>query len=335
MVKFLSCPWMIAIMFRIFLLGNISQEEISFPLQVDRLRNIDEKMLPALKGSESTLVIFAFDPEQTFHKRISLYLEAIASQYRGKGLVVYGVSLRGLEATKTFRSLSVITYPLIAESVETILAHFNWKSCCGGLAVLKGGRVMFSSESLVEEETIRQLIEKTLFGKIQYSVPVIPAHSREILTEKIKSLQFRKAYTNDRFSFNEIHNSETLVLTLMSTLCSVCQSGKRIAHLKTLREREGGEKERVSFALVFSDPFDEHDLESMTSGLSIPFPVYFAKNIFSREEILITTPGAKSDPLTIIFNEDGRILFREKPGMSEEDVGENVKKYTGYRKRQQ
>lgn len=166
----------------------------------------------------------------------------------------------------------------------------------------------------------RQLIEMQLFGTVNYDFGP-PVEQRVFkLNKQTPAIELLNPKSKKIISFDEL-KSDHLILTFFSYMCGVCKSGKRIKMLDSI---QGLTKKHIdgktSIYLIFSNVYNQSDLEEWKKRLDLPFEIFFAKDIFSNDEKYVTDEDLKNDPLTIVLDRHKRVIFIEQPGMSEKDV---------------
>lgn len=278
----------------------------------------DSFLVNSQKGK--TLLVLFFDHENTLHKRSIIYSRVLWEKYKKQGLTVIGVPGKYAKS-KLFRQNADLMFPWLIDKDKCVHKKFNIGDCCGGIIfVNKKGKIIFKDNKLMDPESLRQLLELELPGNINYDF-ARPEEQRFFeMNHKPRSLDLIVPYSRKNRKISDLPE-KNVVLTFFSTVCSVCKSGNRVKTLiKVQQHYENKLAGRAGFYLIFTHAYEESDLEMWERKMPMPFRKFFGRDIFTDEEKYITDDNLKCDPLTVILDKDKRVIFIEKPGLTEDEV---------------
>ncbi len=291
-----------------------------------RLSTVDikGKRIEISNRENKVLALLFFKPSVTKHKALLAYAQIVYNRYKDKGLVIFGITEKKENIGENLES--TITFPLIADSSKKIFQNFNIRDCCGGTVIInRNGKIKFNTSSLVNPETLRQLIELEVLGKIFYDFPAPKGQTLFVKDKKAPNVELKEVYSKWVRNFSSFRD-KNLIVTFLSSVCSVCRTGSRVKNLIKLREILRKRKKEAKVILVFFKPFDEKDIAEWESHIEMPFDKYISAGIFTDEEIYITDESHKTDPLTIVINNTGKVVFAESRRMSETQLFEEITK---------
>lgn len=310
-------------------IGNIHANPLKTAINPDNkiefsAVDINGNYIDLSKKKDEVIVLLFFQPINTKHKGLMAYAQVVYNRYKGKGLSIIGITQEGESIGNSFKR--AITFPLIVDTDKKIHNAFDISGCCGGTIVFnKNGKIKFKSPSLVNQESLRQLVELEITGKISYDFPVTNRQSLFLKNKKAPNIQLKEAYSSKVKKFSSF-NEKNLVVTFFSSVCSMCKSGRRINDLISIKDTFKHENNRIKFLLVFFRPYDEKDIEEWEKHIKMPFEKYISNDIFSDDEKYVTDDSLKTDPLTIILNSDRKVVFLENSGMTEEQFSKEILK---------
>lgn len=273
------------------------------------------------KKNSTTLLIF-FDPLNTEHKGKLVYAQVLYNKFKIHGLEVIGISSKDRIVTEDFQIRGKLTFSIIADRDQKIYEKFQLNNCCGGILLVSNNKqILFQTQNLVQNENLRQLVEKALFGEISYELQVKHSTISERMPLIISALLMRKKYSSEFKSIWDF-KEDYLVLTFFSSMCSFCKSGNRVRILRILSKwyQENRIKPDIRFILVFFEPYDENDIEFWEQKMEMPFDIYISEDFFTDEEKYITDQSIKLDPLTLVLNKKREVIFLKDARTNEKEI---------------
>lgn len=282
------------------------------------LLDLKGNLIETSKISNKSILYLFFDPTNTFQKGILVYAQVLSNRYKGRGLEIIGITDKDKERALNLLKRVGFTFPIIFDDNKEIYSFFLIKDCCGGTVLVGREKVIkFHVSSLLNQENLRQLVEKEVLGKINYDFEEPVRQKLFKINQKAPKIILREANSGnlkDIWSFNE----EYLIVSFFSSVCGMCKSGRRIETLKALDKKLKDKSAKV--ILVFSEPFDREDINKWESQVKMPFEKYISEDIFTDEEKYITDDSLKTDPLTILLDRERKVIFIEKLGMDEKEM---------------
>ncbi len=288
------------------------------------LLDLKGNLVDTSKLSNKKVLYIFFDPSNTFHKEVLVYAKVLSDKYKSKGLEIIGVTSRDPEKSLKLSEHGRFNFPLILDAKKELYNFFFAKECSGGTVLVgKDGLIKFHSSALLNSESLRQLVEKEVLGKINYEFKETEGQKLFQINLKAPKIVLREVNTGkikDFWSFGEEH----LIVTFFSSVCGMCKSGRRIETLKELDRRLKEKGVNAKVILVFSEPFDREDIANWERQIKMPFEKYISEDIFTDEEKYITDDSLKTDPLTILLNTERKVVFVEELGMKDKEILELI-----------
>lgn len=307
--------------FLLITLSSLSSQELLNKKAKDFfLLDLKGNLVETSKLSNRSILYLFFDPSNTFHKEVLVYAQVLSNRYKRKGLEVIGVTDKNREKALKLLENGKFNFPIIFDAKKELYNFFLAKECCGGVVLVgRDGLIKFHSSVILNQENLRQLVEKEVLGKINYEFKEPEGQELFEIGKEAPRISLREANTGkikNLWSFEE----EYLIVTFFSSVCGVCKSGRRIETLKEIdrRLKERGSKAKI--ILVFSEPFDEEDIANWERQIRMPFEKYISEDIFRDEEKYITDDSHKSDPLTVVLDKERKLRLIEKYGMVETEI---------------
>jgi peroxiredoxin len=278
-----------------------------------------------LKGD--LIILLFFDSLKTTHKAILDYANTLQCKYQSGGLQIIGISVRNDESASNLKKYGDYSLRIISDSNKDIHSEFGFQECCGGTVFLdKKRKTIFLEKRLIDAEVLRQLTEKYLLGKVNYTFNIPKERIRFKPNTGFPSLTFRKEGESAKIVSGDLIKNLT-VLTFFSSMCSTCKTGRRVGTLTKIKEIFDDRKVDANFYLVFFPPFDENDIQFWEQDIKLPFKKVFCfSKVYSDEEKYISDNSMRLDPLTVIVDTTLDVIFLEQFGMSEEELIENIKR---------
>ncbi len=274
------------------------------------------------KNKGAFLLLF-FNPLDTNHKSKLAYAQLLHNKYNGDGLEIIGVSNQDKNVTLELHDYGRFSFPFVVNSDKSIIRKFKMDDCCGGTVLLsKGMKIKFQQSQLLNNENLRQLINKEMEGKVVYDIQ--PNHDLlnriDLLKETLPTIPLLNCNTDEVSYLSEI-KEDLIILTFISSFCAVCKSRVRIrSHIK-IEEMIKKNKKSVKLVLAFFRPYSPRDIHNLRQQIPLPFNVYISlEDIFTDEEKYVTDPSLRLDPFTILINENREFVFTEAIGMNEKEV---------------
>ncbi|MCU0288964.1 MAG: redoxin domain-containing protein, partial [Acidobacteria bacterium] len=185
------------------------------------------------KNSNITLLLF-FDPEVTSQKCPLAYAQVLYKKYELQGLSIIGISSKDRKVLAELFTWGKFAFPFIHDPSKTIYERFNIEDCCGGTVLMNAqGNIVFSTSSLLNNESLRQIIEKKLLGRIVYEFKVPSLNQMFRLNQKIPDIPLIEVLSN-KIKHIDDFTEDYILVTFFSSMCSVCKSGKRIDTLRAI-----------------------------------------------------------------------------------------------------
>ncbi len=300
-------------------IGNLDEQQDVHFKAVD----INGHSINTAKEKNKVLLLLFFDPMKTVQKGSIAYAQVLFGKYREKGLAIIGVTQNEPLGDNL---KNYITFPLVVDTDGKIQERFNVKDCCGGTVLFqKDGKIKFRMSNLVNSNTLRQLVEKELLGKVAYEFKAPQPQNLFVLNRKAPGIEFVDAYSKQLKTFLDI-KGEKLIVTFFSSICSFCKSGKRLDTLVRLKDHLKIRSNKAVIILIFFKPYDENDIAQWESRFPMPFEKYISDDIFTNEEKYVTEDSLKTDPLTVVLTGNQKVIFLEKTGLTEEQLFNRVLK---------
>lgn len=290
-----------------------------------KLVDVQNNIYDISKMDQKPILLIFFDPQNARDKETISYAEVLFRRYHSRGLCVFGISKKNTGSTFELFVYGGYSFPFISDQNNTIHAMFNIKGCCGGIVLInREKKVIFNLPYLLDINNLRQLIEKEILGKIQYSFSFNEKDKEILLREELPELPLMDIHT---YRVTNIMHPRRLpiVMTFFSSFCPDCKSSGRIQTLKKLKAIIDSNKYEVRIILVFFKPYNERDIQGWDNTINMPFEKYIAlKDIYSDDEKYVTDASLKTDPLTVVLDSINQFLFVERPGMEEAAVLDRV-----------
>lgn len=281
-------------------------------------------LLDTSKLSNRSILYIFFDSSNTFHKEVIVYANVLYEKYKSRGLEIIGVTQRDREKALKFLERGKFNFPFIFDSKKELYNFFLVQECCGGVVLVgRNGLIKFHSPILLNQENLRQLVEKEVLGKINYGFSPSEREKLFEINKEAPRITLREAKTGkikDFWNFEE----EYLIVTFFSSVCGICKSGRRIETLKEVERKLRDRGVKTKIILVFSGPFDEEDIANWEKQIKMPFEKYISDDIFSDEEKYITESSLKTDPLTVVLDRRRKFVLVEGYGMDENRIIKSI-----------
>jgi len=275
--------------------------------------------------SEYILLLF-FDPLKTPHKVILNYADVLQRKYQSNHLQIIGISVRDEKSTEKLTKHGNYSLSIISDYGKKIHSQFDLKECCGGAVFFnKERRTVFFEKILPSDDILRQITEKYLPGKINYTFSTPKERILFKTNSILPPLKFRKEWAHDKIAAKELMDKRT-ILTFFTSMCSSCTTGKRIETLKKIKKIFESQKSESNFYLVFFHPMDENDLIYWQQDIKFPFDkIICYDEIFTEEEKYISDSSFRLNPVTLVVEPNMEVIFIERFGMGEDSLIENLK----------
>lgn len=275
------------------------------------------------------LMLLFVTPTKTNHKSTMVYAQVLYDIYRKQGLEIVGITLGNLNSIRKIAVKGSINYPLIYDGNNKIHQQFNIGKCCGGMILLdSNGRNIFEIQHLLGEDNTRQLIEKKILGKIKYSFKKVEQKTFTLNKKVPIFLKLTDPETGKEKKISSF-SEDYLIITYFSSICSVCNSGRRI---RTLIDIDNKIEGNYKILLAFIEPIDSNDIYLWGKNISMPYSKYISSDVFSREEKYITDFSKKTDPLTIVLNKNRKVIFIEWVGIKDKEFSKEISKIVRVKK---
>jgi len=293
-----------------------------------KISDIDNHLIDFSNKRDSIILILFINPQNILHRELLSYASVLHRKYRSSGFEVIGVSNQDMSSTREIYAYGRYPYKFICDLKGNLANTFQIKPCCGGTVLVgKNSRIKFKLSSLPNLESLRQLIEKEILGKIDYSF--LPTRSRIV---EIGNQVFQIPLLDvSAFRMTNLAGilQKPLVATFFSSYCSICKSGKRMETLKRLRERLEKDGKSVDFIIIFSKPYMERDIIELENRSGVHFKSYISfEDAFSESEQYVTDDSMKLDPITIIIDKDRILRQVDYMGINEEELFERIRTHS-------
>jgi len=319
-IKILISTLLGIILFTSYFDAQVKKIGYGDPAPIFSLPSISGKTVRLSDFHDEKVLLLFFNPQTQVQKRLLLYSEGLMKKYRNKRLNIFSISRKDESSTKEFIQGLGLSFPVLIDNNGKTHRLYGLQDCCGGV-VLRGenGKIVFFSEYFVSEETLRQIIENALLGKIVYDFS-LPAEQNLFLRGKETPFYPLKSVDGDQIkNLNEL-KEDILIVSFFSSFCSICKTGKRIETLIKLKNTLLTKKRIYPrILLVFSGPFDKSEIKEYLRSFPPEFGVYIGPKILNADQIYITDESKKNNPLTVVIL-NKIIEFAEKIGMSEEEL---------------
>lgn len=316
--------WLIGILLLIKISNLSSSEILNKRAKNFSLLDLKENVVDTSKLSNKSILYLFFDPSNTFHKEVLVYAKVLSNKYKSLGLEIIGVTDKNKEKALKLLEHGKFNFPIIFDFKKELYNFFLAKECCGGVVLVgRDGLIKFHSSILLNQENIRQLVEKEVLGIINYEFKEPVGQKLFQIGIEAPKLSLREAHTGkikDFWSFEE----EYLIVTFFSSVCGMCKSGRRIETLKELDRRLKEKRANAKIILVFSEPFDGEDIANWEKRIKMPFEKYISEDIFTDEEKYLTDSSLKTDPLTVVLDRGRVTVSLEEKGAEEKVILGNV-----------
>lgn len=275
------------------------------------------------------LWVFTFvNLENSLHRRFLEYSNLLLRKYSPSGLYIAGVVTKRPQNQFMVRDIKKNILPVIWDRNQELHKKFSISECCGGVVLLDSNEnILFKESILVTKEDVRQLVEKNLLGVIRYEFPIL-VNPFFTLHRKSPSLLLTQLHSGKNCDLLSIKNN-ILVITIFSSFCNACHSGQRIQTLQLIEKKL--REENSNHRLILLSP-DRSTLEEIMKNLETlrgSADIYLCPDIFSDEEKYIQNPIYITDPLTIVLDENKRVIYREIPGTSENHLVKEIASLPG------
>lgn len=275
------------------------------------------------------LIIF-FNPTYNFSKFNLIYAEVLYNKYKNKDFNVIGISNSGNKTAQEFSNKCKLTFPIIADEPKKIHSLYKMEDCCGTVLVNKIGKIEFYDKISLNKEEMRQLVESKVLNEIKYNFE--KPNEQEIfkLGDFVPNITLFDVSKQKIFEIGEILN-ETLILTIFSSFCSPCKTGRRIKTLTELEKKIMEKNINAKIKVAFTEPFSNRDIDELQKYTSIPFQTYMMPRfwLLTYDQRYITDDSLKNDPMTLVINTHKKVIFVEKIGMNEEDILYDIENIMG------
>lgn len=260
-------------------------------------------------------IFIFFNPSILTHKMLIKYAQIIFDRYQKNNLNIIGISFSEINEALIIKNICSIKFPLIADSNGYIHRLFKKQDCCGGfLFTYPDGNLIFDSNILPNEESFRQLVEKNIVGSIDYNFENYVCNYSFKKGDIFPDQLIINTLNGEIIKLSEITNS-LLIMTFFTSFCSSCRQYDRINTLLKIKK-----KWKDFIILGFLEPFELKDVREIPNITRIPFKKFIFKNFLSNDQIYVTDDKLKPNPWTIIIDETRRIIFVERPMMTEMEL---------------
>lgn len=279
---------------------------------------------PSIKNK--TLLILFFDPLNTFHKERLVYAQVIQCKYGSSEFEVIGICNNHENACRELFGTGKFSFPFAFDKGGKIQRAFGVNECCGGTVLISGGKtIKFQSSLLLNNENLRQLVEREIKGSIAYDFPSLKTSSIPQIKQKLEKMTFIDFRSGKIRQINNLASADYVLLTFFSGLCPSCKSGGRIGTLRKLETAFILNQIKAKLIIIFPQPFNERDINEWEKLVSMPFDKYISsEEMFSDEEKYITDSSKKIEPLSVVLDKERNIIYAERFGLSEDSLFEEI-----------
>jgi len=281
-------------------------------------------------SAENKILFLFFDPSNAYDKMKLFYAAALDSKLKKYGLQIIGIAKGECPDPDNFLQRSGIRFPLVVDKEYQIHEQFGVTQCCGAtLLIDETKKIKFFLPTLMEPDSLRQLLEKETRGKIDYRQDRVKQEVF-VIHKQVPDIPLTVPGTGENVIFDAM-DGDHLVVTFFSSLCGMCKTGKRIRTLIDMEQEliSSGKAGGLKFVLVFMGPFDAEDIMEWEEIIPMPFDKYVTGYLFSDEEKYISGPAKKNDPLTIILDKKRSVIFIEEAGIDETRFQNALLRFTG------
>lgn len=262
------------------------------------------------QNNKASLILF-FNPLNTNQKMILSYARILFNKYHSNGLMIIGISTQDKATLKEFSKEGCITFPLISDPKSLIFERFKMKNCCGGTIVInKEGSIKFSLANLVENNTLRQLIEKELIGNPIYNSSLPKKSELFKLNNPAPPIHLLEITSKEVMNFGNF-GEDYLMVTFFSTMCPACKTGRRVSLLKEIDRELRKNHVMYKSILVFFRPFDKNDISNWEKSIEMPYDKFLSDDIFSEDERYFCDGTIIPDPFTILLDKKRKVIYLE------------------------
>jgi len=187
-------------------------------------------------GREMLLIFF--DLHNSAHRKSVFYCQSLYTKFRSQKLDIIAISKENssLEDLKLFYERNSLDFFLIQDSYNELQDTFEIMDCCGGFIYIDHSKIKHIFNNMLGPENLRQLIEKEITGKINYN----QNFEGQILfkiNQSVPNIELFPVDIDETLSFYDF-KEDIIVVTFFSSICSTCDTGKRIINLIKLQEKQ-------------------------------------------------------------------------------------------------
>lgn len=161
-----------------------------------------------------TLLILFFDPVNTFHKERLVYAQVLQNKYNSSGLEVIGVCNSHENACRELFEKGKFSFPFAFDKGGKIQRPFGVNECCGGTVLISRRKtIKFQSSLLLNNENLRQLVEREIKGSIAYDFPSLKTSSIPQIKQKLEKMTFIDFRSGKIRQINNLASADYVLLT--------------------------------------------------------------------------------------------------------------------------
>lgn len=311
--------------YNFFFNGLQSTDNLFLNISNLRLVDLDGHLVSIDPVNDKYFLFLYFDSLRIRDKGILSYAEVLYRKYKHNGLKILGICSGGEAGCKEFHSKGGFSFPFIVNRENVLNQFLNPSYCCGvTLLIEKNGVIKFRSAVLINQENLRQLLEKEIEGKIDYNL-ALPVLSIPDIKERLFPLSILDLKSQEIKNLKSLVTSDFVILNFYFVFCPACKEARRIITLKKIYDFISSYKINAEIWLLFPSIYNEKDIIEMSKYIDFPFKklIYFG-DFFSDEEKYITDPAKKPHPLILVLDSNLNVIFVESPGQDESLIQRNI-----------
>lgn len=259
-----------------------------------------------LTGTPSVVAFFDVDSVQAW--RSLAKLEQAFAARGGSPVKIIGIGAVKSESQTNLDINSVkreyqISFPVIFDAQKKLSTLFDAPNCCDYIYLYDSGGAFRSSEKLSIAYAKLDELAAELLGK---------GESRPDTSDLGTVLKVSNQSANS--DLLPVADHGLTIVNLFDQFCADCASGDRLQTLERLTQLH-----QTTLAVFSEKNFSAQDIDNFK--LMLP-----TRCSILRGDIEAARPHLNSARLLLVFDSERRVLWREEPGMSEQDIFVNVKR---------
>ena len=263
-------------------------------------------------------VVVFIDFREERYKKILSYLDLMRKRHLETGVkfdIIVPVSEARVKETKSLLSLEL---KLTSDTQGFIYDLLDIRHGDSGIVVISKKRtIQFVLSPLPPEETIRQVIEVSLYDK---SISVSDLDQRGRVTQKtLKDLNVYDVVSGEHTTLQDGSTSGSILITIFDGYCPNCVAYEQ--RLKTLEQISSMNSDITELVFVFKFSVSEYELlELETLGIPVPVRIYQTNTVLLTELEYIGRQEATKHFRTVLVDSEYNIMYFEDSVVKDEQL---------------